>query len=136
VSDAPRAALVDVAIAVPVRDDRVLVAKRPADVHLAGTWEFPGGKIHPGEAADESARRELLEETGLVAAEMVPLGVFVHGYPDRVVRLHCFVAREPAGEVAIPEREWTWLERDDLDPETMPEANREILRALERMWER
>ncbi len=126
--------VVDVAIAVPVRNDRVLVARRPADVHLAGAWEFPGGKIHPGEEPADSARRELREETGLDAVELVPLGVFVHDYPDRVVRLHCFVAPEPVGRVTILEREWTWLPRGDLEETAMPEANTEILRALERIW--
>ena len=129
-------AFVDVAIAVPVRADRVLVARRAEGTHLGGTWEFPGGKIRAGEKAANAARRELREETGLEARELDPLLVFVHDYPDRAVRLHCFVASDPAGEVDISGREWRWLRRDELDSSTMPAANASILRALSwrRVW--
>jgi 8-oxo-dGTP diphosphatase len=124
------ASFVDVAIAIPVRAGRVLVARRAEGTHLGGTWEFPGGKIRDGEAAAEAARRELLEETGLEARELEPLPVFVHDYPDRAVCLHCFVVREPVGEVEIAGREWAWLLREELDAAAMPAANASILRAL------
>lgn len=123
--------LVDVAVAIPVRGGRILVAQRAEESHLGGTWEFPGGKIRDGEDAAEAARRELLEETGLEACDLEPLLVFVHDYPDRTVRLHCFVAREPVGEVEIAGREWAWRLREELDAATMPAANASILRALD-----
>jgi 8-oxo-dGTP diphosphatase len=132
VSDA--ASTVDVAIAIPVRAGRFLVARRSEGTHLPGAWEFPGGKMRQGEHAVDAARRELAEETGLEAGELEPLLVFVHDYPDRSVRLHCFLARDPVGEVAIAGRKWTWLPRQDLDAGTMPAANVSILRALD--WRR
>ena len=122
---------VDVAIAIPVRSGRYLVAKRPEGAHLGGTWEFPGGKIRDGEDAADAARRELIEETGLNAGEIEPLLVFVHDYPDRSVRLHCFLARDPVGGVEISGREWSWLPREALDAATMPAANASILRAID-----
>ena len=129
--DRPRGPeLVDVAVAIPVRDGRILVAQRAEGSHLGGTWEFPGGKIRDGEDAADAARRELLEETGLEACDLEPLLVFVHDYPDRTVRLHCFVAREPDGEVEIAGRPWAWRLREELDAATMPAANASILRAL------
>ena len=121
---------VDVAIAIPIRAGRVLVACRAEGTHLGGTWEFPGGKIRAGEEAADAARRELREETGLEARDLDPLLVFVHDYPDRAVRLHCFVANEPVGEVGITGREWTWLRADELSAAAMPAANASILRAL------
>ena len=110
----------------------MLVARRAADAHLPGVWEFPGGRIRDREDAAAAARRELREETGLAAAEVEPLIVVVHDYPDRTVRLHCFVALDPEGEVAIAGREWAWMALTDLDPAGMPAANRAILRSLAR----
>jgi mutator protein MutT len=98
-----------------------------------GRWEFPGGKIRPGEEPAAAAGRELREETGLEARELEPLVVVEHEYEDRSVRLHCFVAREPRGEVVIDgDRPWAWRRRDELDAGSMPSANASILQALVR----
>jgi len=122
---------VDVALAVAVVDGRLLVARRAPGSHLEGEWEFPGGKIAPGEEPSAAACRELREETGLVAAETEPLVVVVHEYSDRSVRLHAFVVRDPAGKVTIDEpREWAWKRLDELSASEMPAANASILRAL------
>jgi 8-oxo-dGTP diphosphatase len=122
---------IDVALVVACRDGRFLVARRPGDVHLAGFWEFPGGKIEAGEEPAEAARRELDEETGLFAPSLEPLVVVVHDYVDRPLRFHVFLAREPRGEVRMDEeREWSWKSRDELEQLEMPEANRQMVRAL------
>jgi len=117
----------EIALAIVVRDGKVLVARRADDRHLGGTWEFPGGKVEPGEEPDDAARRELFEETGLAAGELEPLIVFVHDYPDRRLRFHAFVARQATGE---PRSEWTFMPSSDLGQLEMPDANRAILRAL------
>jgi len=122
---------VDVALAVAVRDKRLLVTRRQHGLHLAGTWEFPGGKVEAGESPADAARRELAEEAGLVAEELERLVVVVHDYAEASVRLHVFLAREPAGEVRIDvAREWAWKGLDEIDAESMPAANRQVLRAL------
>lgn len=114
-----------------MRGGRFLVSRRAPGAHLGGLLEFPGGKIADREAPAEAALRELREETGLSGAQAEPLVVVVHDYPDRTVRLHAFLVREPAGEVEMEgASEWAWVERAELDTLEMPEANGPILRAL------
>ena len=121
----------DVALAIPILDGKLLVTRRAAGAHLEGTWEFPGGKVEPGEKPATAAGRELREETGLVAPDLEPLLVLVHEYPERSVRLHVFLAREPRGDVSIDgAREWAWKSLAELSELEMPAANAQILRAL------
>jgi 8-oxo-dGTP diphosphatase len=121
----------DVALAIPILDGKLLVTRRAAGSHLAGTWEFPGGKVEAGEQPATAAGRELREETGLVAPALEPLLVLVHEYPERSVRLHVFLVREPGGDLSIDgAREWAWKSLSELSELEMPAANARILRAL------
>jgi 8-oxo-dGTP diphosphatase len=114
-----------------VRDGSVLVAKRDGDRHLAGTWEFPGGKVEADEDPADAALRELREETGLNAGSAEPLLVFVHDYPDRRLRFHAYVVRPDSGDVKLDRvREFAWMPPASLGELPMPDANRAILRAL------
>ncbi len=111
----------------------MLVARRGKGEHLAGLWEFPGGKIAPGESPEAGARRELLEETGidLTGIPMTRIASVRHKYPDRTVVLHTFLA-EPRSAPAITRagRGGRWVPLGELPALGMPEANREILRVL------
>ncbi len=123
--------VIDIALAVPIRAGKILVCRRAADVHLGGSWEFPGGKVEPGEQPDAAAFRELVEEIGLHAESLEPLTVLVHDYPDRSLRLHVFVANDVTGEVRVEGgREWAWMRREAIEALEMPEANVQILRAM------
>lgn len=109
----------------------MLVARRAGDQHLAGTWEFPGGKIAGDEEPAAAALRELREETGLTAESADALLVFVHDYPDRRLRFHAFLVTDASGDVATDgARPFQWIPPSSLHDLPMPDANRAILRAL------
>ena len=77
---------------------RVLIAQRPAGKHLAGGWEFPGGKLHDGESAEAALIRELREELGVEIAGLECYMTVDHEYPDRRVILQTFLVRQCQGE--------------------------------------
>jgi 8-oxo-dGTP diphosphatase len=121
----------DVALAIPIAGGKLLVRRRAVGSPLAGTWEFPGGKLEAGEEPSAAAGRELQEETGLTARDLEPLLVLVHEYPERSVRLHVFLSRVSEGEVKRDgSRDWTWKSLAELRKLEMPEANARILAAL------
>lgn len=127
-----RPAAIEVALAIPERNGELLVARRCASSgHLAGYWEFPGGKIEAGETPARAARRELQEETGLIARRLEALTIILHEYPDRSLRFHVHLARDLSGEVRIEgDRAWAWKELSQLAKLRMPPVNRRILSLL------
>lgn len=107
---------IEVCAAVVVRDSYVLLAQRPEGRHLAGKWEFPGGKVHNGEDHDTCIRRELAEELGLESGRTEHLTSITHHYPEKTVRLHfrrCHVS--PAAVPIHHEgQQSVWISFDDL----------------------
>ena len=114
------------------RDRCVLITRRTAGSHLAGLWEFPGGKVEAGEMSIVAAARELREETGIVLdpADLAPLITIEHTYADRAVRLHVFVATMSFDERAGMPCEPCWVAIDRLQSLDMPEANGRIVEAI------
>ncbi|MDW8478974.1 MAG: Nudix family hydrolase [Xanthomonadales bacterium] len=109
----------------------MLLAQRGEGRHLAGLWEFPGGKIDPGESAEAALRRELREELGVEALGVRPLIAVVHEYPARSVRLEVFEVLEYRGEpVGREGQALRWLAPEALDTIPMPPADRPVVRAL------
>jgi 8-oxo-dGTP diphosphatase len=79
--------MIEVVAAIVERDGKYLIARRASGKHLAGYWEFPGGKIEKGEAPEESLRREMWEEFGIHADVGDYLGDNVHDYGSQNIRL-------------------------------------------------
>ena len=110
----PRPAPIDVVCAVIVREDGLfLVAQRPPDKRMGGLWEFPGGKVEPGEDPAAALRREIREEFGTDIEVGRRLAAVDHDYGDFRIRLHPFLARLAGGGlVAAEHADWTWTDAE------------------------
>lgn len=112
-------------------DGRVLVAQRPAGKHMAGWWEFPGGKIAAGETPQAALRRELEEELGIRMHTATPFMQLVHDYPDRQVRLAVWQVDAYDGEPHGREGQaLKWLQPAALRDEDLLPADRPIIDQL------
>jgi len=100
---------------VVIRDRRVLVARRKAGSHLAGLWEFPGGKLEPGESPEECLARELREELGVSVRVGRILETIYHRYPEKNVLLLFYACELLDGEPrALDVAEVAWVPRAEL----------------------
>ncbi len=112
-------------------DGRLLITQRLADDTLGGYWEFPGGKVDPGEEARAALAREMREELGVEAAIGDLIHHIVHAYPDRDVRLSFYETRIVAGEPQKLEvADLRWVTLDELGDYQFPEADRPLLDQL------
>lgn len=110
---------------------RVLLAQRPEGRHLAGTWEFPGGKVDEGEAAVDALARELREEIGIVVESARPLIGVPHRYPDKPILLDVWQVTAWSGTPRPHEgQRLAWVELDALERIEMPPADRPVAAAL------
>ena len=96
--------VVDVAVGVLLRaDGDFLLTSRPPGKVYAGCWEFPGGKLEPGETVEQALRRELQEEIGLTIAAVLPWKIEMVDYPHALVRLNFCKVFEWTGELQMHE---------------------------------
>jgi 8-oxo-dGTP diphosphatase len=96
-------------------EGRILVNRRRPGTHMAGYWEFPGGKRAPGETRLDALRRELDEELGIAVLEAAPLLELRHDYPDKRVSLDVWRVRRYAGEPFAREgQELRWAASREL----------------------
>lgn len=129
----PAALPLPVVAAVIVRDGRVLLARRRAGDHQGGRWEFPGGKLHPGEAPAASLARELAEELDCTVAVEEPLTFVYWEYPEKRILLLFYRCRITAGEPrAVECAAVDYFRPADLETLDLAEADRAALPALRR----
>jgi 8-oxo-dGTP diphosphatase len=122
--------LIVVAAAVVCRGDAVLVTRRLEGTHLAGLWEFPGGKCEPGESHEDCLRRELREELGVGVRIGRRLLSTKHDYGHKIVELHFFdgsIEGEPQGLLG---QQIQWIARRDLHTLEFPAADAELIAQL------
>jgi 8-oxo-dGTP diphosphatase len=113
-------------------DGRVLLAQRPEGKHLAGGWEFPGGKKDPGETRRAALARELREELGVELRSARPLIRFEHIYPDRVVDLDVWRVDAWAGEPrGLDGQALAWCPVAELEAQGLLPADRPVVVALD-----
>ena len=122
-----------VAVALVDSDGRVLLAQRPAGKAMAGLWEFPGGKVQPGEVPEAALIRELKEELDIdvTAACLAPLSFASHRYERFHLLMPLYVCRRWQGIVTAREGQaLTWVRAQKLDQYEMPPADKPLVAAL------
>ena len=115
-----------VAVALIDVDGRVLIAKRPEGKQLAGLWEFPGGKVEPGERPEGALIRELREELGIEVTEscLAPFVFASHAYPDFHLLMPLYLCRRWSGVVVAHEHSaLAWVKPAKLSDYEMPPAD-------------
>jgi 8-oxo-dGTP diphosphatase len=124
--------MIDVAAAIVRQaDGRVLLAERPPGKPWAGYWEFPGGKIEPGEQPLAALARELHEELGIEPDAAAPWITFVHAYPEKRVRLHFFrVTRWHGTPYGREGQRLAWERPEALTVSPLLPANERVVQAL------
>ncbi len=118
------------------RDGRVLLARRPEGKSMAGLWEFPGGKVEPGETPEAALVRELHEELGIDTWQscLAPLTFASHSYEDFHLLMPVFACRKWKGILRPREgQELKWVRVRDLRDHPMPPADRPLVAVL-RDW--
>lgn len=123
--------VIEVVCAVIVDGGRVMLCRRAEGFHLAGHWEFPGGKIEAGESPEDALRREIMEELDCEVAVGEALVPVVHSYADLTIRLRPFycaiVARVPR---PLEHEEILWFDAEGLRTTGLAGADREVARQV------
>jgi len=125
-----------VAVALIDRDNRVQLAQRAAGGTFAGLWEFPGGKVKPGETPEAALMREMSEELGIATWDscLAALTFASHSYADFHLLMPLYVCRKWTGNpVAIEHSALKWVRPTRLAEYPMPDANKSLVAAL-RNW--
>ena len=115
----------------PRHPETILITQRPADKHLGGYWELPGGKKEASETPTEALGRELHEEVGIEVLDCKPLLQVTHDYPDKRIFLDVWQVLQFSGEAEARENQaMVWASVTELDNYEFPEADLPVLNAL------
>jgi 8-oxo-dGTP diphosphatase len=121
---------VAVVAAVIERDGAFLLTERPDGTHLAGHWEFPGGKVDAHETHVEALRREVFEELDAVVDVGELAHTVTHAYPEKTVQLFFYRCQLRGDPKPMMGQRMRWVPRHELSLLTFPEADRELLTLL------
>mgnify|MGYP001039794541 CR=1 FL=1 len=120
-----------VVAAVLSSEGRILLTQRPPGKHLAGLWEFPGGKVEPDESDEAALRRELREELGVQSRVKGLVAEIVHDYPEKRVHLLLYDAEITAGRPEPKDAsDLAWFMLEELRTLPMPDADAPLIEAL------
>jgi 8-oxo-dGTP diphosphatase len=119
-----------VTAAVIERDGSFLLTRRLDGTHLAGHWEFPGGKLHAGETLEQCLAREIREELDAEIVVGPEILATVHDYPDRSVELRFFRCALESDPKPAMGQQMQWVALGDLASVQLPPADDELVRLL------
>jgi mutator protein MutT len=116
--------------------DRLFIGQRPPSKRFGLLWEFPGGKVEPGESLEASLEREIREELALEVAVGAPFRCVCHRYRDFHIELHSFWCAVVGGTLRLREHvACRWVRRDELDAFPFTDADRQLVAILRRLPE-
>jgi mutator protein MutT len=121
----------DVAAGLVFRDGRLLITQRYPEAHLGGLWEFPGGKLEPGESFPQCLARELQEELGIEVLVGELVESLTHDYPEKSVHLRfyrCRWQRHEPRPLGCPA--FKWVTRQELGEYQFPPADARLIEML------
>lgn len=123
--------IIEVVAAVIRKDGKILITQRLRDVHLAGLWEFPGGKVEGGESLEAALEREIREELGVRIVVGDEFYMVEHDYPGKSVRLHFFNCEIREGQpTAVGVADMRWVVPGELLNFEFPPADAELIEKL------
>lgn len=121
--------MIEVTAAIIRNQDQFLICQRPEGKSCAFLWEFPGGKIEPGESGEECIIRECREELGVTIRVLKKVTDVVYDYPDRSVHLHFYLAEIAEGTLTRKEHKaLAWISPEDIPRYSFCPADAEMLR--------
>ena len=116
-------------------NNQIFITKRMKHSHLAGYWEFPGGKIEVGESTEQGLFRELQEEIGIEIDSPELLKSLDYCYPEKHLQLHFFMVEKWSGQPYGKEGQVSqWMSVRELNAEDFPDANREIVALIKQQF--
>jgi mutator protein MutT len=124
---------IEVAAGLVFRDGKLLITQRPAEAHLGGLWEFPGGKRERDETFPQCLVRELREELGIEVEVGPGLDSLTHAYPDKTVHLrffHCRWKQKEPQALGCPA--FRWVTAAELNEYEFPAADARVVLLLQR----
>lgn len=119
-----------VVAAVIERNGEFLVARRLEGTHLAGYWEFPGGKVHDGESHEQALQREIVEELNTGVAGLQKIFHTSHAYLERTIELHFYRGMLTGTPEPVLGQELRWITRREFASLEFPAADAELIARL------